>query len=41
MRKNVHLPNGNNKLTLQPEKTTLTFSPLRSSYIRKEGELSK
>ncbi len=41
MRKNVFLPNGNNKSTFQPEGTAPAASSLKSSYIKNEEKLSK
>ena len=41
MRKNVFLPNGNNKLTFQPEGAAPAASSLKSSYIKNEEKLSK
>ena len=41
MRKNVFLPNGNNKSTFQPEGAAPAASSLKSSYIKNEEKLSK
>ena len=41
MRKNVFLPNGNNKSTFQPEGAASAASSLKSSYIKNEEKLSK
>lgn len=41
MRKNVFLPNGNNKSTFQPEGAAPAASALKSSYIKNEKKLSK
>ena len=41
MRKNVFLPNGNNKSTFQPEGVAPAASSLKSSYIKNEEKLSK
>lgn len=41
MRKNVFLPNGNNKSTFQPEGAAPATSSLKSSYIKNEEKLSK
>ena len=41
MRKNVFLPNGNNKSTFQPEGAAPATSSLKSSYIKDEEKLSK
>ena len=41
MRKNVFLPNGNNKSTFQPEGAAPAASSLKSNYIKNEEKLSK
>ena len=41
MRKNVFLPNGNNKSTFQPKGAAPAAPSLKSSYIKNEEKLSK
>ena len=41
MRKNVFLPNGNNKSTFQLEGDAPAAFPLKRSYIKNEEKLSK